>query len=121
MSITAGQLGRHLVPPPLARSDLSLGVGKLVEFVKGARYRQGREARVLAPKRVDRNADEFVDVADVVGEQDELLEMLGRRSGIVTQPRETEVGARPVEQSERTRLLRPTNPHAVRDLVAEVH
>ena len=38
-------------------------------------------------------ADELVDVAVVVGEQHVALHMLGRRAGVVAQPREAEVGA----------------------------
>jgi hypothetical protein len=46
--------------------------------------------------------------------------MLGRRAGIVAQPRQAEVGARPVEQRERARAWRRMVPGAVGDLVADV-
>ena len=113
-------IGRHLVAAPLPRRDLRLGVGQLARLVQRARHRQRREARVLPPQRVDCDTDELVDVADIVGEQHELLEMLGGRAGVVAKPREAEVGARAIKQGERPRLVRPAHPDSVGDLVAQV-
>ena len=108
------------MPPPLAGGDLRFGVGEFARLVERAGDRQRGEARILAPQRVDRDRDELVDIADIVGEQHEMLEMLGRRSGIMPQPRQAEIGARPVEQGERARLVGRADPDAVGDLVAEM-
>src|SRR5205085_5215963 len=56
-----------------------------------------------------------------VSEQDELLKMLWRSAGVVTQAREAEVRARPVEQSERPWLVGRADPDSVGDLVAQMH
>ena len=112
---------RHLVPPPASRRDLRLGILELAALVERAGHREAKIRTVLASQRVDREADEFVNVPDVVGEQHPVLEMLDRRSGIVLQPGEAEIGARRVEQSERTGLGRLLQPKAVRDLVANRH
>src|SRR5439155_26631404 len=89
------------MPPPLPGSNLRLGVGEVASLVDGAGNGQSGEPRVLPSKRVDRHADEFVHVADVVGEEDELLEMLWRSAGVVPQPGKAEVGAGAVEQRQR--------------------
>ena len=108
------------MPTPLACRDLRFGIGQLAGLVDRAGDRQAGEARILAPQRIDRDADELIHVADIVGEQDELLEMLGRRAGVVPQPRQAEIGARPVEQGERARLVGTADPCPVGDLVPEV-
>ena len=69
---------------------------------------------VLADQRAA-EADELVDVALVVGEQHEILEMLGRRAGVVVQPRERIVDALGGEEGERPRLVRSAHQRAVGD------
>ena len=56
----------------------------------------------------------------IVGEQDVALDVLGRRAGVVAQPRQAEIGAQPVEQRQRPRLARAMLPGAVGDLVADM-
>src|SRR5438445_11719609 len=110
----------HLVPPPAPGGDLRLGVGQLAGLIDRAGNRQRLERTILAAQRVDREADELVDVADVIGEEDKVLEMLGGCAGVMLEAREAEVGARGVEQSERARALGAERTEAVRDLVADV-
>ncbi len=66
-----------------------------------------------------RPADELVDVAVIVGEQDILLDVLGRRAGVVAEAGEREIGAQRVEQRQRARIV-GRDPQAVGDLVADV-
>src|SRR5215207_9861299 len=49
-----------------------------------------------------------------------MLEMLRRGAGVVPQPGEAEVGARSVEQRQRTRLRAGTDPQAIGDLIADL-
>jgi hypothetical protein len=55
----------------------------------------------------------------VVGEQDELLHVLGRGAGVVLQAGQREVGAQAVEQGQRPVLLHGRVPDPVGDLVAD--
>jgi hypothetical protein len=55
----------------------------------------------------------------IVGEQDELLDVLGRGAGVVAQAGQREVGAQAVEQGQRPGLLHRRAPHPVGDLVAD--
>ena len=111
-------IGGHLEPPPAARRDLGLGIGEIVVTVEPAGDRQPGEARARFAQCGDGETNELVDVADVVGEQDVALAMLGRGPGVVTQAGEAEVGARCVEQRQRAR--RAEIPGAVGDLVADM-
>ena len=113
-------IGRHLVPAPGAGGDLAPRRRPGRRARRRRRDRQRGVAAVRAPQLLDRQADELVDVADIVGEQHEVLEMLGRRAGVVAQPGEAEIGARPVEQRERPRAVADAVPGAVGDLVADV-
>src|SRR5438045_9526279 len=76
--------------------------------------------RVIAAQSVDRYSDELVDVADIVGEEHEMLEMLGRSAGVMPQPGEAEVRARTIEQSERARSLGPHIPYAIGDFISDM-
>jgi hypothetical protein len=64
-------------------------------------------------------ANEFIDIAVIVGEQHEALRMLGGRAHVVAQASETEIGAQAVEQRERARLIL-RDPESVGDLVADM-
>ena len=66
-----------------------------------------------------RQANELVDVELVVGEDDEVLEMTGRRARIVLQPHQRQVDARRGEQGQRPRLARHHLIGAVGDAVVE--
>jgi hypothetical protein len=114
-------IGRHLVPPPLAGGDLRLCIDQLTALVQRAWNGECGESRVSTTQRIDRHPDELVDVANIIGEEHELLEMLRRSAGVMAQARETEVGARPVEQCQRPRPIGVVDPHAVGNLVAQVH
>ena len=94
-------IGRHLVPPPDAGGDLLFGVGQVAMLVDSAGDRQAGEGLSGVAQRGDREADELIDIADVVGEQHEVLEMLGRRAGVMLQPGEAEIGARRIEKRQR--------------------
>ena len=113
-------IGGHLLAPPLAGGDLRLGVVEFAALVDRARDRQRGKARVLASKAVDRDGDELVDVAHIVGEQHEALEMLRRRAGVMLQPGQAEVGAGPIEQGQRPRAASDVIPHPVGDFVADM-
>ena len=98
-------IGGHLVPPPRTVGDEPVDIiGRIDDDV--ARARQAGEAAgrsVLTGAKLRRApADEFIDIAVVVGEQDEALRMFRRRTHIMTQAGEAEIGAQRVEQSERT-------------------
>ena len=113
-------VGRHLVPPPRARRDLRFRIGQMLAVVIAAGHRQAGVGAVLAAQLVDREADELVDVADVVGEQDEVLEMVGIGARVMLEPGEAEIGARAVEQGQRPRVADRIVPDAVGNLVADV-
>ena len=84
MEIIVDQMvGRHLVAAPYAGRDLLLGVGEVAMLEFTARHRQAGETAVWVAQCADREADELVDVADIVGEQHEALEMLGRSAGVM--------------------------------------
>ena len=101
-------VGRHLVLAPRPGRDLRFGLGRIAGVVASRRAPTGRCRAVRrAAAASDRQRDELVDVAVVVGEQDELLEVLGRRPGVVLEPGEGEVGAQAVEQGQRPRLAEP--------------
>ncbi|PAV67655.1 hypothetical protein WR25_16598 [Diploscapter pachys] len=110
-------IGRHLMPPPRAVVDQLVDVAGLVDHdIAGTR--QGREARTLTQLRRS-PANEFIDIAVIVRKQYEALRMLRRRPHIVTQARETEIGAQRVEQRQRTATAFG-DPQAVRDLIADM-
>ena len=71
------------MPPPLAGGDLRFGVGQLAGLVDCTGNRERQVSTVLPAKRIDRNTNEFIDVANVVGEEDEVLEMLCRSAGVM--------------------------------------
>ncbi len=93
-------IGRHLVAAPRPGGDRRFGIVEIAAFEQAARDRKARERAVGSAQRIDREADEFVDVADVIGEQDEVLEIFRRGARIMFQPGQTEVGAGTVEQGE---------------------
>ena len=105
---------------PASRRDLRFGIDQFARFEQPAGDRQRAVRRVGLAQFVDRETDEFVDVADIVGEQDEMLEMLGRGAGVMLEPRQAEVGARGVEQRQRAGRVDREVPAAVGDLVADV-
>ena len=112
-------IGRHLVLAPGRVHHRLLGIGG----VAGDHHPAGAAQRVVGAVRVHQlgggPAHELVDVAMVVGEQDERLDVLHRRAGVVPQPRQREVGAQPVEVRQ-GKGLGLGEHHAVGDLVADV-
>src|SRR3546814_5244015 len=70
---------------------------------------------VLACKRLGRQLAEGVDVELVVGEDDEILEVLGRRRGVVRQAMQRVIDARRGEGRQRQRLAKPGLVSAVHD------
>lgn len=75
-------IGGHLVPPPRAVGDDLVDIFRPLNH-DPARTRQGGEARPLAQLRCT-PANEFIDIAVIVGEQHEALTMLWRGAGVVT-------------------------------------
>ena len=110
----------HLVAPPAALRHLELGVGRVARDIDVAGGGQRLVGAVLAPQLLDRPAGELVDIADIVGEQHVALGVVGRRAGIVAQPRQAEIDARRVEQRQRPLGLAAIIPGAVGDLVADM-
>ena len=119
LSARRGQvIGWHLVLLPGVLAQRRIRVGRLARHHHAARARQlvigtvGRLQLLAGP------AHELVDVAVVVGEQHIGLHVLHRRSGVVPQPRQREVGPQPVEmrQGKVARRIK----QAVGDLVADV-
>ena len=64
-------------------------------------------------------AHEFVDIAVVVREEDMMLDMLGRRTGIVAQPGQREIRAQSIEQRQRRTVCARRTQQAVGNLVAD--
>ena len=111
-------IGGHLVAAPC-------GIGKLLARILGlfgqhhaARTRE-RRATIAAELRA-RPVDEFVDIAVIVREQDEALEMLGIGARIVGQPGEAEIGAQSVEQRQRDGIVGIVQFDPVGQFVADV-
>ena len=97
-------IGRHLVAPP-GRGVVEQPVGIVPGLDQdAARARDAGEARTFA-QLLHGPADELVDIAMIVGEQDVLLEMLDRGAGIVAQAGQREIGAQRVEQRERAGVV----------------
>ena len=92
------------MPPPGSGRDCILGVGQMLAVECPAGHRKARVCATLAPKLVNGKAHELVDVTDVVGEQDEVLEMVGIGTGVMPQPGKAEVRPRPVKECKWTRL-----------------
>ena len=104
-------VGRHLRQARRWRAALVAGVGAGAPRDHVARLHEGavRAARVLHLQLAERN--ELVDVELVVGEQDEVLEVLGRGAGVVAQAVQRIVHPRRGEQRQRVRIA---GQHAVR-------
>ena len=83
-------IGGHLVPAPCSVGQLRAGLVGLLGQHHAARTGQ-RGIPVLAELRTG-PVNEFIDIAVIVREQDEALEMLGAGAGVVRQPREAEIG-----------------------------
>jgi hypothetical protein len=113
-------VGRHLHLAPAARRNLGDRVRRVAGDEDPARGGERFIGAVLPPQLVDRPADELVDVADIVGEQQVALRVLDRRAGIMAQPGEAEIDAGPVEKGERPVRVAAVIPGAVRDLVADI-
>ena len=113
-------VGWHLVTAPGAGRNLRLGIVEVTALEPPARDRERGELAVGIAQCVDRETDEFIDVADIVGEQHEMLEMLGRGAGVMLEPRQAEVGARAVEQGQGPALGGRAVEHTIGNLVANV-
>ncbi len=120
-AIGRGQMiRRHLVALPLAGGDDAVGllrrlVAREFEIARQDEMREGRGRGQLraAP------AQELVDVAVVVGEQDPVLHVAPVAAGVVHDAAQRIVDSDGVEQREGTRGARRVVPEAVRDLVAD--
>ena len=110
-------IGRHLVPPPGAVGDQLGRVRARSLGIQPARARQCGIAPLTDLTRCP--ANEFIDIAMVVGEQYEFLEMLGRRTGIMPQPCQTEIGAQRIEQRQRACLAGVVPQRAVGQLITD--
>ena len=86
-----------------------------------SRDREAGKWAVGPPQRLNREPHELVDVANVVGEKDEVLEILWRRPRLMLQPGQAEIGSRPVEQRQRAIFQKRRVQHAVGHLVADVN
>ena len=64
-----------------------------------------------------RHPAELVDIEVIIGEDDEVLEMLGIGAGVMAQPEQRIIDARRGEGSERVRAALRRNEGAVGDLV----
>ena len=84
-------VGRHLHLAPAARGDLGDRIRRVAGDEHAAGRGQGLVGAVLAPQLLDRPADELVDVADIVGEQQIALGVLDRSAGIMAQAGEAEI------------------------------
>ena len=113
-------VGGHLVPPPAALGDLGDRIGGVGGDEHPARRREGFIRAALALQLLDRPAHELVDVTDIVGEQQVALGVLGRRAGIMPQPRQAEIDPRAVEQRQGPARPERMVPGAVGDLVADM-
>ena len=103
--------------PPCGIGQAFAGVLDRILDQQAASARQ-RGVAVLA-QLLARPVDKFIDIAVVVGEQDEALEMLCAGAGVVRQPGEAEIGPKPVEQRERDRVLRIAQVDPVGQFVAD--
>ena len=65
-------------------------------------------------------ADEFIDIAVIIGEQHETLEMLRRGSGIMAQARQREIRSQRIEQGERCGLAFGRDEQAIGRLVSDI-
>ena len=119
-AVSAHQVvGRHLRQ---ARRRLALSVGRLRRAADAPRHHiarldkgdvlAGRVSHGLMPQ-----ANKLVDVELVIGEQQKVLEMLGRRAGVMPQAMQRIVHPRRREQGQRQRLARAWFVSAVGDAV----
>ncbi len=110
-------IGRHLVPPPRAVGDEFFGI--VARFDHNAACARHRRIARFGTKLFACPADEFIDIAVVIGEQHITLHMFRRCAGIVPQPRQAEIGAQPIEQRERSHIARRAGL-AIGNLVADM-
>src|SRR3546814_4766599 len=96
-------IGGHLVPPPRAVGDDAFGIVARRDH-QPARARERGVAIVLAELRAC-PAHEFIDIAVIVGEQDEALDVFGRGAGVMPEPREREIGTRTEEHTSELQSL----------------
>ena len=117
-TIVADQvIGWHLMPPPGRVRQLGAGiVGRRVE-IEPARAGQ-RDIAFLA-QLLAGPVNKLIDIAVIVGEQHELLEMFDRGPGVVRQPGQAEIGAQPVEQRQRDRVFGAGKLDPVGQLIAD--
>jgi hypothetical protein len=109
--------GRHLMTPPgaLGRHPRRItGLG-------GDGHAAGADQTLIAPfAELARAPDqELVHIAVIVGEQDEGLDRIGGTAGVVGQPGQGEVGARPIEEAERPPGAGLGRPQAIGHLIAD--
>ena len=110
-------IGRHLVPPPCGVREQRAGV--IHRFVQkqptGARQR----GIIVLPQLRPRPINEFIDIAVIVGEQDEALKILWRGAGVMCQPRQAEIGAQPIEQRQRQVRIHRRHMQSVRQFITD--
>ncbi len=110
-------VGRHLVAAPGSLVELHTGIlGPAIEHHAAGAGEAGVET--LADP-LGRPVDELVDVAVVVGEQHEALEMLGRGASVMREAGEREIGAQAIEQRQRHGLAGLVQIEAVGQFVAD--
>ena len=110
-------IGRHLVAAPCRVGQQHPRVRNRLVQIEPASARQCGIA-VLA-QLLPRPANEFIDIAVIVGEQDVALKMLDPGAGIMGEAREAEIGPQSVEQRQRDGFIRPAQTDPVGQFVAD--
>ena len=110
-------IGWHLVAPPrgVGQQFARIGAGSIQ--LQSARAGQ-RRITVLS-QLLTCPVNEFIDIAVIVGEQDETLEILDPGAGIVCQSGQAEIGAQAIEQGQRDSLIGIGQFDPVSELVAD--
>ena len=105
-----------MAPPGRVRQPLAR-IGDRLFQQQPARARQ-RDIALLAQLE-RRPVDEFVDIAVVIGEQHEVLEIIDPGAGVMRQPGQAEIGAQPVEQRQRDIGIGGRQVDAVSQFIAD--
>ncbi|MCY1209554.1 hypothetical protein D9M72_212090 [compost metagenome] len=111
-------IGRHLRQRARARGVVGFRAAQFLHHVAGL-DKAGVAAAVAAGHQAPAQLDKLVDIALVVGEQHEALEMLRCRAGVVVQPLQGQVHALGGEQRQRPGLARNRLIGAVGDAVVD--
>ncbi len=101
--------------------------GRVGQHVAGVRHRflypQSASARqphiLILAKLLTGPVNEFIDIAVIVGEQDEALEVLDRRAGIMRQAGQAEIGAQAIKQGQRQAVFRMSEFDPVSQFIAD--